>query len=302
MLSLRTVLCALDFSDGSPRALIAAADFAERAGADLHLLHVDPLFRARLATTPGGDSTAVFRQRVEAFVNQALGAEDAFDVLAPTVHESYGESPADGILRYAEEIGAGLVVTSTHSRQGLDHLLLGSVAAEVLRRSTVPVLVVPEQSQDVSPGPERPVLVAVDLAGLGEASLRAANELAKTYSSPLVVSHVREVASDSLIGPGGLVASDGLSREEAHTAIDTLLHEAEIPGDPDLFIVPGEPKVKLVVLAKKVRAGTLVLGTHGRTGWSRVRLGSVAEWVVRHAACPVLTIPARSASDLEAAA
>lgn len=300
MLSLRTVLCALDFSDGSTRALIAAADLAERAGANLHLLHVDPLFRARLASTPGGDSAAVFRQRVETFVNQTLGAEDAFDVLAPTVHESYGESPADGILRYAEEVGAGLVVTSTHGRRGLDHLLLGSVAAEVLRRSPVPVLVVPERSEAVAPGPDRPVLVAVDFAGLGETALRAANELATAYSAPLVVSHVRDVGSEALIGTRP--SSESRSREEAHVAIDTLLQSAETPGDPELFVIPGDPKAELVTLAQKTNAGALVMGTHGRTGWSRVRLGSVAEWVVRHAACPVLTLPARSASDLEAAA
>ena len=71
MLSLRTVLCALDFSEGSTRALIAAADLAERSGADLHLLHVDPLFRARLASTPRRrQCRRMFRQRVEAFVNQ----------------------------------------------------------------------------------------------------------------------------------------------------------------------------------------------------------------------------------------
>ncbi|GAB5535054.1 MAG: universal stress protein [Rubricoccaceae bacterium] len=301
MLSLRTVLCALDFSDGSTRALVAAADLAERSSANLHLLHVDPLFRARLASAPGGDSAAAFHQRVKAFVNQTLGAADAFDVLAPTVRESYGEVPADGILRYAEEIGAGLVVTSTHGRRGLDHLLLGSVAAEVLRRSPVPVLVVPERSEGVAPSPDHPVLVALDVSDLDTVSLRAANELAMAYSAPLVVSHVRDVGSDSLIG--SLPPSPGSrSREEAHTAIDTLLREAEISGDPELFVIPGDPKAELVALAQKVKAGALVMGTHGRTGWSRVRLGSVAEWVVRHATCPVLTLPARSASDLEAAA
>jgi len=297
MLSLRPVLCALDFSDGSTRALIAAADLAERSGADLHLLHVEPLFRARLATTPGGDSAAAFRQRVERFVNQTLGAEDAFAVLAPTVHESYGESPADGILRYADGIGAGLVVTSTHGRRGLDHLLLGSVASEVLRQSPVPVLVVPERSEAVTPGPGCPVLVAVDLTGLGERSLRAANELAMAYSAPLVVSHVRDVEPDALIGADGGSSSESLSREEAHGAIDTVLQDAGVSGDPELFVVPGDPKAELVALAKRLHAGALVMGTHGRTGWSRVRLGSVAEWVVRHATCPVLTIPARSASD-----
>ncbi len=302
MLSLRPVLCALDFSDGSARALIAAADLAERSGADLHLLHVEPLFRARLASTPAPHSHAAFRQRVERFVNETLGADDAFDVLAPTVHESHGVALADGILRYAKEIGAGLVVTSTHGRRGLDHLLLGSVASEVLRRSPVPVLVVPERSEAVTPSPDCPVLVALDLSDPGKRSLEAAHELAATYAAPLVVGHVRDVAPDSLLSPGRMGHGGPLSREEAHGAIGGLLREVELSSDPELYVIPGDPKAELVALAERVNAGALVMGTNGRTGWSRLRLGSVAEWVVRHATCPVLTIPMKEVSDGEASA
>lgn len=46
--------------------------------------------------------------------------------------------------------------------------------------------------------------------------------------------------------------------------------------------------------AERVRANLVVVGSHGRTGFRRILLGSVAEAVVRHAPCPVLTIPSRS--------
>lgn len=293
MSSPQTILCALDFSAGSPRALIAAADLAERSRAALHLLHVDPLFRARLAAAPEGDFDVTFRRHITNYVNTTLGADDAFEVLAPVVHEARGETPADGILGYAEEIGANWIVTSTHSRKGLDHLLLGSVAAEVLRRSSVPVLVVPERSEASSPGPDRPVIAAVDLSEFGEQTLQAANELARAYSAPLAVAHVRDVPPSTLV-PDHLRRgeSDPVSREEARASIRQLV---EVLDDaPEVYVIPGDPKAALVDLAKKVHAGALVLGTHGRTGWSRVRLGSVAEWVVRHAACPVLTVPMAS--------
>lgn len=296
MSSPQTVLCALDFSAGSARALIAAADLAERSRATLHLLHVDPLFRARLAFSPEGDFDATFRRRIERYVNATLNADDAFEVLAPIVHEARGEAPADGILRYAGQIGASWIVTSTHSRQGLDHLLLGSVAAEVLRRSSVPVLVVPEGSEAVSPTPDHPVVAAVDLSEFGAQTLGAADALARAYSAPLAVAHIRDVPPSSLVGDHVRTerwtsGSAPVSREEAHAAIRQLVEPLDLDVAPEVYVLPGDPKAALVELASTSRAGALVLGTHGRTGWSRVRLGSVAEWVVRHAACPVLTVP-----------
>ena len=54
----------------------------------------------------------------------------------------YG-STADGIIKCSTEFGADLIVVGTHSRTGLDRLLMGSVAEHVVRHSNVPVLVVP---------------------------------------------------------------------------------------------------------------------------------------------------------------
>lgn len=290
MLSLRTVLCAIDFSDGSSRALTVAADLAERTHADLHLLHVDPLFRARLAQVPG-----MFRQRVEAFVNQTLGADDAFEVLAPALHESCGETPSDGILNYAESIDADLIVTSTHGRRGLEHLILGSVAAEVLRLAPVPVLVVPAQADPLIPAKERPVLVAMDVSALSKTALRVADQFADAYGVPITLAHVRNAPPDTLIGPPAVPGRPhtGLpSREEAHAALQQIIEEAELASAPETFVVAGSPGAELVALADRIEARAIVMGTHGRSGWERFRLGSVAEWVVRHATCPVLTVPA----------
>ena len=55
-------------------------------------------------------------------------------------------------------------------------------------------------------------------------------------------------------------------------------------------VATGTAEVEIVRLAQTRRAGAVVMGTHGRSGLDRIRLGSVAEWTVRHAACPVLTV------------
>ena len=62
--------------------------------------------------------------------------------LSVTHFSEYG-STADGIVQCSKEFGADLIVIGTHSRSGLDRLLMGSVAEDVVRHSEVPVLVVP---------------------------------------------------------------------------------------------------------------------------------------------------------------
>ena len=295
---LHTVVCAIDFTEGSDRALIRAADLAERSHTDLHLIHVTPLFRARLAQSPGGDIEAHFRARTEAYVNDILGSDDAFSVLAPQVHQTHGETPADGILHYAEATGADLIVVGTHARRGLGHLLLGSVAAETLRRSDVPVLTVPERAAQTAPGPKRPVLVAVDFSTMTPLALNAACDLAETYGASIELVHVLEGTAETPIDLGGLFTLSDLPSEPgespravAHQALRRLAESVEPPVTVrERHVTTGTAEAEIVRLAKERRAGAVVMGTHGRSGWDRLRLGSVAEWAVRHAACPVLTV------------
>lgn len=295
-LPFQTVLCALDFEAGSARALVLAADLAERAHADLRLLHVNPQFRARLAKTPDGDPDAAFRQRVERFVNRVLGADDAFEVLAPRVHESHGETAADGVVRYARHVRADLVVVGSHGRRGLDRLLLGSVAADVLRRATAPVVVIPDRAEQTTPGPDHPILVAVDFSDHTRPTLRLAAALAETYRAPVELVHVLE-DSAPLDLSGFLTVADlrqkphASARAAAHDALQSLADGAGVPA-AEAHVEEGAAETAIVRLAERRGAGAVVLGTHGRSGWDRLRLGSVAEWVVRHAPCPVLALPA----------
>jgi nucleotide-binding universal stress UspA family protein len=293
MLPYQTVVCALDVEPGSARALVRAADLAERSHAALHLLHIRPHFRARLAHA--GAEAHPFEAAVRAYVNEALGADDAFDVLAPVVHVAHGEAAADGILRYASAAGADLLVLGTHARQGLGHLLLGSVAADVLRRSAVPVLVVPDQAARTAPGPDAPVLVGTDFSAHTAEALAHARRAARAYAAPVALAHVRDAPAETLVDPharGPLAPPSGMSsRVEAHAALRDLIDAHDLGDGVARHVVPGRPAEELVALAHRSHAGLVVVGTHGRRGWDRLRLGSVAEGVARRAECPVLVVP-----------
>jgi nucleotide-binding universal stress UspA family protein len=82
----------------------------------------------------------VRRSQSKSIIDQAI-EKFAGDIQVTQFHE-YG-STADGIINCSKEFGADLIVIGTHSRTGLDRLLMGSVAEHVVRHSEIPVLVVP---------------------------------------------------------------------------------------------------------------------------------------------------------------
>ena len=77
---------------------------------------------------------------------------------------------------------------------------------------------------------------------------------------------------------------------------------AELGGDLDVTTATtsGVPAHAICAYAHRIGADLIVMGTHGRTGVSRAVLGSVAEAVVRHSRCPVMTIPAQAATPANA--
>jgi nucleotide-binding universal stress UspA family protein len=80
-------------------------------------------------------------------------------------------------------------------------------------------------------------------------------------------------------------------KENARKELDNVAQELRAEGLPvDVEVGVGSPSQKIVQLAKSLPADLIVMGTHGRTGFSHALLGSIAEKVVRQAYCPVMTV------------
>ena len=132
------ILCPIDFDDHSRAALQTACGLAQGPGATIYLLHV-----VRVAPVIGGvpiEPYAVTGSDVKAEIEQMLPPqrEPGVDL---RILARKGAAAAE-ILRAIEELGVDSVVMATHARTGLGHLMLGSVAAQVLRESPCPVLTI----------------------------------------------------------------------------------------------------------------------------------------------------------------
>jgi universal stress protein A len=81
--------------------------------------------------------------------------------------------------------------------------------------------------------------------------------------------------------------------EEYYGSVRKVLHLIQAPEQNvrvEHRLEEGVPATVIVDVAREIHAGLIVMGTHGRTGLTRLLLGSVAEKVLRKAACPVLTV------------
>jgi universal stress protein A len=151
------------------------------------------------------------------------------------------------------------------------------------------------------------ILHASDFSPASRSAFTMARVLAKRLGARLILFHAYENVAPLPIGMGTPMMP--LAGPASGAIVDRLRATSITTGERGLErlaararrdglrvskrLEAGEPASAIVRAARKERAAMVVLGTHGRTGLPRLLLGSVAERVIRTAACPVVTVPRR---------
>ena len=292
MISLHTLVVALDFSPGSKAALLRAADLATRSGAALHLLHADVLFRSSGdGAPPDATPSSTLRVRVERFASSILSADFNLDELAPSIAVVRDVSPSAAILRYVAEVNADLLVMGTHGRSGVHRLLMGSVAEACVASAPCPVFTVPHAAGATLP--DAPILVAMDFSERSGFALAAGNALAELYGAEVELVHVvRDAGPYPGFAPNilSLVDYDPDQGNAVQERMKRFVERMAGPAPSQFHVSIGSPARVIPALAASRGAGAIVMGTHGRQGVAHALIGSVAEATLRRATCPVLTL------------
>ena len=137
------------------------------------------------------------------------------------------------------------------------------------------------------------ILFPTDFSTMGQAALELATALARERGAKLLIAHVEE--PPMAYGGGELYYGiEEPNREQLQKMLTEVLPTDTAVGYEHRLVI-GSPATAIVYLAEKENVSMIVMPTHGRTGLTRMLMGSVAEEVVRKAKCPVLTVKAAPA-------
>jgi nucleotide-binding universal stress UspA family protein len=300
-LQVRNVLVAIDFSAPSLEAIEAALPLIKHFGADLHLVHVfEPDYLASsMVAIPLVVPELEIGQRVRRRLRD-VAKDYSVPLHRENIHAIKGR-PFEEICRLAQEIDIDLIVLATRGNTGLKHLALGSTAERVVRYSACPVLVVRGSDSKKKSAQQlatfRKILVPVDFLDCSMKGLEYAKALTREFKAKLILLHS--------IALQYYVASDEYARYDfpllmrqveraAQQQMSDLVQQTNWNGiEVETALQNGHAGQQICEEASDRKADLIAISTHGRTGFKHVLLGSTAEYVVRHASCPVLVVPSR---------
>ncbi|HVA25797.1 MAG TPA: universal stress protein [Chloroflexota bacterium] len=285
------IITPLDGSELAERALPLAASLARTTGATLRLVEA-ALTPLSLEVSLG--ATMMENAATEYLAQQAQWLRERYRV---PVDAHVGVAEPASLILEAAEAGASAIVMSTHGRTGLSRVLMGSVAERVLRQAPVPVYLVPSAAGLL---PEHAaiwhILVPLDGSALGHSVLKPVTDLA--LASGAQVTLLRVFADDESFAhaPDHSFVS---AVDQPLRRLRDVAHEHFVLIESHLLMkgvivsgrwATGQPAAEILSMAEALKPSLIALATHGRSGLSRLRYGSVAESVLRGAKVPVMTV------------
>lgn len=302
MIDANRILCPVDFSEHSTRALAYAAKLSAWYSAKLLVVHIMPSLPPATVSALAGTARMVTERNLRAAIEGLrMPGLDADIALIES-----GDA-AGAIIDAAESFDADVVVMGSHGRSGVQRVLLGSVLEALLHKSRRPVLAVPshvDPAHLVSGATLREIVCAVDLATPSLTALAYALAMAEEANAHLTLLHVIEVPPELQHPPQPPYAAFDADAVRAEAEADMLNRLRKLIPEHardyctiETSVLEGGVSRQVLRLAGNRRADLIVLGVHGRNALDLAVFGSNSKDIVRQATCPVLVVPAGRPAD-----
>lgn len=294
----KSILATTDFSPASDKPLRHAAALARYYDAKLYMMHVVSASGSSMARP---DAAVAASELAETDATELVRRLDASGALTGLRHEAIIRTGDVGneleqVIRLRL---VDLVVIGTHSRKGWGKLFLGSVAEQIFRHASCPVLTVgPNSSKPDGMEPTggvRSLLFATDFKEGSMRALRYALSLSNQHTTRLVLLHVLPSAPP-VEDDHGYTAGDGVRmQEEAQLAtrqrLEELTADAGLAVEPRFMVELGEPSDCILRAAACLNAEGIIMGLNRNTRIETIsHPRSTAYKVACGATCPVLTV------------
>ena len=304
-ISFKRIVIATDFSDASQRAQAWGLAVACRYGSEVYFVHATPR-EARGPVPMDPLPKEIDRRQLE--------AEGQMKILANGVRATgiashpivKHDSVSTVIPSVIQEESIDLLVLGTHGRGGLKKLVLGSVAEELLRLASCPVLTVGRNVEPLTGSRTifGRILFATDFGAGAANALRYALFLANEQSTSLVLLHMVP-PMPAIMGPEvyampnctaeELKGSKSTQRQESARKLKQILpRETELVFEPEYVITTDFLPEGILAVAAEHKVGLIVMGAN-RTGSPRTAAHmpwTIVHRVISEARCPVLTVMA----------
>jgi len=293
--NIRRILVPLDGSTFAEHALPYAMRIAAQAEARLDLVHVhDPhdeperLEGAEAARSQGEQRARDYLESIGKRLNPISPVPIDVTLLQGRV--------ADCVSDHAQATNIDLIALTTHGRGPLSRFWLGSTTDELIRRTTIPLLVIrpTEDEHDLAHEPPlKKVLIPLDGSAFAEQILEPAASLGTVmnaeYELLRIVRPAYDPGPDPFFSPPLHVPNEeaeALAREYLDQVRDRLSKRVNTRIEMNAY--SDANTAQAITDIGNARFDLIALATHGRSGLSRIILGSVADKVIRGAKVPIL--------------
>jgi nucleotide-binding universal stress UspA family protein len=297
MIEFKRILCPVDFSDSSIRALAHADALARWYEAQLTVLHVVPTFEPiQVQAELGVPVQIVNPMPREEVVRQMRPFLERAGVSSEAQLIAEAGDPRTTIVDQALTTRADLIVIGTHGRRGFTRLLLGSVAETVLHEAPCPVMTVSPHTEAAASDVVtfKRILCPIDFSPSALLALGFALDLARQAGGLVTLLHVVEWLAEEeprTSAHFNVPEVRGYMVDDARQRLRSLVaEESRVWCEIDDVIVSGRAHREILRAAEAREADLIVMGSQGRGGVGLALFGSTTQQVVRSAACPVLTV------------
>jgi nucleotide-binding universal stress UspA family protein len=288
-----TIVVGASLAESGDPILRAAVSIAGWTGARLHLVHAFQIPAADEPLAADWGFAAFLKEEQEALEQRLLSQLERLgvapgDLAGWTIEVG---TPHRLVVDVAAEIAADLIVVAPHESTGRLLRWLGSTADRVVRKSRCPVWV----ARGATPRPPERVLLPVDLSRLSAQALDFALELLHPEAGESGPLFEALLVLDSATAKELAFRCRGDSTEIGDLAERDL--EIFLAGRSDRAaevgsrLRVGEVVEAIVAEIEQWRPDLVIMGTHGRGGFERFMIGSIAAGVLRYASCSVLVVP-----------
>lgn len=279
------ILVATDFSTRAQRALRRAGLLAQENDRELTLVHVvDDDQPHDLIEIESREAQRILVEQISTMA-ELRGTQSR-----PMVATG---DPFDAILRTSASLRADLIVMGAHRKQLLRDIFVGTTIERVIRTGPFPVLMANNEANE----PYRMVLVPVDMSESSANAIRVAQNVGLMDHAHVTLLHAFYALGKGKMAMAGLdrATIDEYVAAERQTATDELvafLAEKNLAGRGwSLRVDEGGAFEVISRAVEEMRPDLLIMGTHGRSGLSKMLLGSVTEEALRSLNVDILAVP-----------